>query len=144
MGVVSAAERAPVAPASAGQLPKGLAGLENRELLGILRSLPRATERRRAACELVGSRRRSPVWSGGQLAQDPGRVPTESDLARHLGVSGSDLREAQLAEMAFQPSSLDAPVAGQRGSASLADLLGEEDPGMEHMLGIQSVAAHWD
>jgi RNA polymerase sigma-B factor len=221
MGVVSAAERARVAPASAGQLPNGLAGLENRELLGILRSLPRASERRRAACELLVSRHRSLVWScvqqygrgpepaedlmqvgyigllkamnnfnpafgsslaayaqpcitgeikrhfrdkcrpihitrsvqeliletreaARQLTQDLGRVPTESDLARHLGVSVSDLREAQLAEMAFQPSSLDAPVAGQRGSASLADLLGEEDPGMEHMLGVQSVAAHWD
>src|ERR1039457_4539404 len=78
-----------------------------------------------------------------QLTQDLGRVPTESDLARHLGVSGADLREAQRAEMAFQPSSLDAPVAGQPGTASLADLLGEEDPRMEHMLSIRAVAAHW-
>jgi RNA polymerase sigma-B factor len=221
MGMVSTAERARVAPAPAGQLPKGLAGLENRELLGLLRSLPRASERRSAACELLVSRHRSLVWScvqqygrgpepaedlmqvgyigllkamnnfnpafgsslaayaqpcitgeikrhfrdkcrpihitrsvqelvlesreaARQLTQDLGRVPTDSDLARHLSVSDSDLREAQLAEMAFQPSSLDAPVASQRGPASLADLLGEEDPGMEHMLGIQSVAAHWD
>src|SRR5450755_3563750 len=42
-----------------------------------------------------------------QLTQDLGRVPTEADLARHLGVSGADLREARRAEMAFQPSSLD-------------------------------------
>jgi RNA polymerase sigma-B factor len=45
--------------------------------------------------------------------------------------------------MAFQPCSLDAPLAGQPGTASLADLLGEEDPAMEHMLAIQAVAAHW-
>ena len=78
-----------------------------------------------------------------QLTQDLGRVPAEADLARHLGVSGADLQEARRAEMAFQPSSLDAPVAGQPGTASLADLLGEEDPGMERMLGMQAVAAHW-
>jgi DNA-directed RNA polymerase specialized sigma subunit len=54
-----------------------------------------------------------------QLTQDLDRVPTESDLARQLGVSGADLREARRAEMAFQPSSLDAPVAGQPGTASL-------------------------
>jgi RNA polymerase sigma-B factor len=28
-------------------------------------------------------------------------------------------------------------------AASLADLLGEEDPWIEHMLGMQAVAAHW-
>jgi len=78
-----------------------------------------------------------------QLTQDLGRVPTESDVARHLGVSGADLREAQRAELAFRPSALDAPVSGRHGTASLADVLGEEDPGMEHMLGMQAVAAHW-
>jgi RNA polymerase sigma-B factor len=78
-----------------------------------------------------------------QLTQDLGRVPSESDLARHLGVSGDDLRDAQRAEMAFQPCSLDAPLAGRSETASLADLLGEEDPRMERMLGMQAVAAHW-
>jgi RNA polymerase sigma-B factor len=201
-------------------VPGGLAGLEDHELLGVLRSLPRASERRAAACELLVSRHRRLVWLcvqryrnspepaedlmqvgyigllkainnfdpafGGslatyaqpcitgelkrhfrdkrwqihvkrsvkelileareatwQLTQDLGRVPTESDLAQHLGVGGVDLREAQRAEMAFQPSSLDAPVGGESGTASLADRLGEEDPGMEHVLGIRSVAAHW-
>jgi RNA polymerase sigma-B factor len=209
-----------VPPAPAGRVLESLAGLDDRELLGILRSLPRASERRGAACELLVSRHRYLVWScvqryrrgpepaedlmqvgyigllkainnfdpafGGslaayaqpcitgeikrhfrdkrwqihvkrsvkdlmveareatrQLTQDLGRVPTVADLARHLGVSDADLREARRAEMAFQPSSLDAPVAGQPGTASLADLLGEEDPGMERMLGMQAVAAHW-
>ena len=79
----------------------------------------------------------------GQLAQELGRTPDESDLARHLGVSGAALREARGAEMAFRPGSLDAPIDGQAGLGSLADLLGEEDPRMEHMLGMQAVAAHW-
>jgi len=78
----------------------------------------------------------------GKLAQDLGRMPAESDLARHLGVTGAAVREARRAEMAFQPSSLDAPV-GEPGTGSLADLLGAEDPRLENMLGMQSVAAHW-
>jgi RNA polymerase sigma-B factor len=34
-------------------------------------------------------------------------------------------------------------VAARPAAASLADFLGEEDPAMEHMLGIHSVAVHW-
>jgi RNA polymerase sigma-B factor len=201
-------------------MPPRLAGLDDRELLEIVRSGPLASARRDAACELLVSRHRPLVWScvqrylrspepaedlmqvgyvgllkainnfdpalGGslaayaqpcisgeikrhfrdkrwqvhvkrsvkelmlevreasrQLTQDLGRVPSESDLARHLGVSDADLREARRAELAYQPWSLDAPLSGQPEAASLADLLGEEDPGMEHMLGIQAVAAHW-
>jgi RNA polymerase sigma-B factor len=83
---------------------------------------------------------RTKTW---QLAQELGRMPTESDLAASLGVSGHDLRNAQLAEMAFEPSSLDAPLSGQPGTALLADLLGEEDPQLDHMLDMQAVATHW-
>ena len=83
---------------------------------------------------------RTATW---QLAQELGRIPTESDLAASLGVSGHDLRNAQLAEMAFEPSSLDAPLSGQSGTGLLADLLGEEDPQMDHMLDMQAVATHW-
>jgi RNA polymerase sigma-B factor len=83
---------------------------------------------------------RTATW---QLAQELGRIPTESDLAASLGVSGHDLRNAQLAEMAFEPSSLDAPLSGQPGTALLADLFGEEDPHMDHMLHMQAVATHW-
>lgn len=79
----------------------------------------------------------------GQLTQELGRTPSEPDLARHLGVSGGDLRDARLAEIAFLPSSLDAPLHQQAGAGSLADLLGEEDPRMEHMLSMQAVATHW-
>ena len=81
--------------------------------------------------------------ASGQLTQDLGRVPTEDDLARHLGVSGGELREARRAEMAFQPGSLDTPIGPEPGTGSLADLLGQEDPRIEHMLSMQTVAAHW-
>lgn len=83
---------------------------------------------------------RTATW---QLAQELGRTPTEADLAASLGVSGHDLRNAQLAEMAFEQSSLDAPLSGQPGTALLADLVGEEDPQMDHMLDMQAVATHW-
>ena len=207
-------------PARADRMRQDLAGLADRELLGIVRSVPPGSEPGDAACELLVSRHRHlvrsevrryarspepaedlmqvgyvgllkavrnfdpgvggslaafarPCISGeikrhfrdkrwqvhvkrsvkelilevreatGQLTQDLGRVPSESDLAGHLGVSGDDLRDARRAEMAFQPFSLDAPLVGQPGTASLADLLGEEDPRMERMLGILAVAAHW-
>jgi hypothetical protein len=78
-----------------------------------------------------------------QLTQELGRSPAEPDLARHLGVSDDDLRQARLAETGLHLSSLDAPAGGQPGGDSLADLLGEEDPRVEHMLAMQAVAAHW-
>jgi RNA polymerase sigma-B factor len=83
---------------------------------------------------------REATW---RLAQELGRTPTETDIARHLGVSGDDLRQARRAELAFWPNSLDAPLPGQPSMIILADVLGEEDPRMEHMLGMQAVATHW-
>ena len=79
----------------------------------------------------------------GQLTQDLGRTPVEADLAEHLGVSVASLRDARLAELAFRPSSLNAPVSGQPGATSLADLIGDEDPRLEHMLSMQAIATHW-
>jgi len=83
---------------------------------------------------------RAATW---RLAQELGRTPADSDLARHLGVSGDDLRQARRAELTFWPSSLDAPLADRPGVIILADVLGEEDPRLEHMLGMQAVATHW-
>src|ERR1022692_2037739 len=64
---------------------------------------------KRSVKELVLEVRQA-TW---QLTQELGRAPAESELARHLGVSGRDLREARQAEMAFRPSSLDAPLTGE-------------------------------
>jgi RNA polymerase sigma-B factor len=221
-GTVPAGNPVPVPPPA---LPgravrEELAGLDDLALVGLVQSLPRASERRMVACELLVSRYgglvRScvrPYWGGpvpaqdlmqvgylglltaighfdpaagtslgayarpcvsgelkryfrdkrwalrvkrpvqelvlqvrdatGPLAQQLGRTPADSDLARHLGVSGDALRQARQAEVAFQPSSLDAPLAGQTTIGTLADTLGREDPRLEHMLGMQAVAAHW-
>lgn len=220
-GTIAAGPSEALAAASvAGQSTSWLAGLDDGELLGMAQSLPRASERRAAACELLVSRHRNMVrfcvrryvrgpeateelmqvgyvglmkainnfdpavggslaayaqptilgeikrhfrdkrWpvhvkrsvqelalevreATGPLTQELGRAPVESDLIRHLGVSGADLREARLAERALQPSSLDAPLGGRADAASLADLLGEEDRQVEHMLAMRAVATHW-
>jgi RNA polymerase sigma-B factor len=219
-GTISVPESGPIWPAPLDRMLKqDLAGLDDRALLGIVRLLPRASERRAAACELLVTRHQGLVWfcvrpylhspepaedlmqvgyvgllkainnfdpaagdslatyarpciSGElkrhfrdkrwqmhvkrpvqelilevreatwRLAQELGRTPTESDLAKYLAVSGDELRQAQRAEMAFQLYSLDAPLAGQ-AMGTIADFLGEEDPQMEHMLGMQAVATHW-
>ncbi len=210
----------PMSPVPAGWTRQELAELDDRALLDIAGSLPRFSQRRAAACELLVSRYRDLVWScvqryksgpepredlmqvgyvglvaainnfdpavgcslatyarshingeikryfrdkrwqihvvrpvkelvmqartaTSQLAQELGRTPTESDLAASLGVSGHALREAQLAELAFQPSSLDAPLSGQPGAPPVADLFGAEDPQLDHMLDMRVVATHW-
>jgi RNA polymerase sigma-B factor len=79
----------------------------------------------------------------GQLTQELGRTPAEPDLARYLGISAASLREAQLAELAFRPYSLDEPMSSRPGAADLADLLGCEDPRIDHMLSMQALATHW-
>jgi RNA polymerase sigma-B factor len=79
----------------------------------------------------------------GPLAQELGRTPADTDLARYLGVTGDELRQARRAEVAFQPSSLDAPLAGQASMGTLADAFGQEDPRLDHMLGMHAVSAHW-
>jgi RNA polymerase sigma-B factor len=79
----------------------------------------------------------------GPLTHRLGRTPADSDLARHLGVSGDRVRQARQAQLAFSPSSLDAPQADHGTTITLADSLGEEDPRLEHMLGMHAVSAHW-
>jgi RNA polymerase sigma-B factor len=83
---------------------------------------------------------RKATW---RLAQELGRTPADADLARYLDVSEDEVRHARRAALAFQPGSLDAPLAGEPDMSTLADLLGQDDPRLEHMLGMNAVAAHW-
>jgi RNA polymerase sigma-B factor len=201
-------------------IKEDLAGLDDQALLSLVQSLPRATQRYAAACELLVTRYeglvrscvrpylRSPVsakelmqvgyvgllkaisnfdpavgtglaayarpcvsgelkryfrdvrWplhvgrpvqelvlqvrdATGPLTQRLGRTPADSDLALHLGVSGDDVRQARQAQLAFQPASLDAPLAGLAAMSTLADAIGREDPRLEHMISMHAVAAHW-
>jgi RNA polymerase sigma-B factor len=204
-----------------GPASRDLENLEDAELLGIVRSLPRASERREAACELLVSRHRGlvrscvnryrrspeptedlmqvgyvgllkainnfdpamgpslaayaqPCISGeikryfrdkrwhvhverpvqelllevraakNQLVQQLGHDPSDAEIAAHLGASEAAVREALRADMLMQPSSLDAPLAGQPDAATLADLLGEDDPAVEHALSMEALGTHWD
>ena len=79
-----------------------------------------------------------------ELTQQLARSPRSDELAAHLGVSDAELRDAERADLVFQAASLDAPVAGDHEAASLGDLMGEEDPQLEHALDIESVWTHWD
>jgi RNA polymerase sigma-B factor len=81
--------------------------------------------------------------AAAELTNELGRMPTEAELAGFLKVSEDDVRDARQADLAFQAASLDSPVSAQDGSASLGDLLGDEDPDLEHVLDMQAVWEHW-
>jgi RNA polymerase sigma-B factor len=78
-----------------------------------------------------------------ELTNSLGRMPTDAELAQHLNISDEDVRAARQADLAFQAASLDSPVTAQDGSASLGDLLGDDDPQLEHLIDMQAVWAHW-
>jgi RNA polymerase sigma-B factor len=82
------------------------------------------------------------ITATADLTQRLARAPADDELAACLGVTVEDVREAQVASAAFQASSLDAPVAADAESVSLADYLGEEDPGLDHALDMQAVWTH--
>jgi RNA polymerase sigma-B factor len=81
--------------------------------------------------------------ASADLTNTLGRIPTDAELAAHLHVSDDDVRAARQADLAFQAASLDSPVTTQDGAASLGDLLGDEDPQLEHVLDMQAVWSHW-
>ena len=78
-GTVPAGNPVPAPPpaASGRAVREGLAGLDDLALAGLVRSLPRGSERRAASCELLVSRYQGlvrscvrPYWGGPVLAQD--------------------------------------------------------------------------
>jgi RNA polymerase sigma-B factor len=79
----------------------------------------------------------------GELTAELGRVPSDSELAAHVGVSEDDVRAARQADRAFRAASLDSPVTSDGGAASLGELLGDDDPQLEHVLDMEAVWAHW-
>lgn len=73
--------------------------------------------------------RRSIARSTETLAQQLGRAPSTAEIAGDLELPEQEVREGMQAAGAYTTSSLDAPaVAGDEPGASLADLIGEEDP----------------
>jgi RNA polymerase sigma-B factor len=82
------------------------------------------------------------IAATADLTQRLARSPTDTELAAHLEVTVEDVLEAQLAGAAFQASSLDTPLSADADGGSLADLIGEEDPGLEQTLDMQAVWTH--
>jgi len=215
-----AAEHKRAFPAPSGQIRQGLSELDDRELLALAGSLPRSSDRRAAARDLLVSRHRALVLScvrlyshgpesaedltqvgyvgllkainnfdpafgyglssyarsyiigeikrhfrdrrwqvhverplqelvlqvreaTGRLSQQLGHSPADAELASDLGVRDADIRDARQAELVLQPRSLDEPAGREAGTLRLADLLGEEDPRLEHKLGMRAIATHW-
>jgi RNA polymerase sigma-B factor len=80
-----------------------------------------------------------------ELTQRLQRQPLDTEIADFMKVSVKDVEEAHLADTAYFPVSIDAMrSSGSDGStADLTDFLGAEDPQLEHLLGMESVSAHW-
>ncbi len=78
-----------------------------------------------------------------ELTQELARRPSDAELASHLEISPGEVARARLAGQAFSASSLDAPLA-EEGSATLADLLGQDDPGLELTLNMEALRTHWE
>ncbi|MEU5920946.1 RNA polymerase sigma factor SigF [Streptomyces sp. NPDC047141] len=68
-----------------------------------------------------------------ELSSRLGRTPTVKELAELMSLTEEEVTEARLASNGYNSSSLDAALSGdgEDGDASLADLLGSEDPAME-------------
>jgi RNA polymerase sigma-B factor len=79
-----------------------------------------------------------------ELTQRLGRNPEDEEITTKLGVGKEELLEARQADMVFTAYSLDAPVSDREDPAHLADLLGADDPNMEHAIDMESVNTHWD
>src|SRR5579863_2093689 len=95
---------------------------------------------RRSAQEMLLELRKA----NEELTHQLGREPAEDELAERLGVSEDDMREARQADLVFSTYSLDAPLSDREDPALLADVLGDDDPGVMHTIDMESVNAHWD
>jgi RNA polymerase sigma-B factor len=94
---------------------------------------------RRAAQELLLEMR-----TGTEvLTQRLGRDPSDAELAEYLGASESELLEARRADVVFHVYSLDAPLSEREDSSELTDVLGVEDPDVQHTVDMEAVTAHW-
>ena len=85
-----------------------------------------------------------PARSGGDggLTQELGRPRRTPSWPEAWGWTGPAARRPA-GRGGQPPFSLDAPVRGGSGITALAELLGEDDGRIEHMLSMQAVAAHW-
>jgi RNA polymerase sigma-B factor len=69
-----------------------------------------------------------------ELSFTLGREPTAAELAERLGMSEEEVREGLVAAASYSACSLDAQSDEEDGEGSIADRLGEEDTGLEHVV----------
>jgi len=89
---------------------------------------PRAIQERQAAI----SRSRD------DLTHELRRLPNAFEIAAHLDISTTDVREAQNIQGCFQPASLDMTVGD--GDSDLSDTLGQEEPDLERVEALATVS----
>jgi RNA polymerase sigma-B factor len=78
------------------------------------------------------------------LSKELGRSPKVREVAEQLGCSVEQVLEAQEAAQSYEAASLDAPTARDEGeSATLVDLLGEEDSSYELVEDREAIASTW-
>ena len=124
-----------------------LAGLDDQALLGLVRSLPKASQRRAAACELLVTRHQGLVLCAplpGQPRADPGpdeggaRWPIRVERpVQGLVLRAPDATGPLAQQLGRTPA--DSELAGQDATITLAGVVGEEDPRLEHMLSMRAV-----
>lgn len=69
-----------------------------------------------------------------QLTSEHGRAPTAQQLAQFLEMDLEHVIDGLLAHAAYETKTFDAPVsATEEGAASLAELLGDDDPGYDRV-----------
>jgi len=95
---------------------------------------------RRSAQELLLELRKATE----ELTHQLGRPPAEAELAERLGVSKDDMQEARQADLVFSTYSLDAPLSDRDDPAMLADVLGDDDPGVAHTIDMEAISTHWE
>lgn len=75
-----------------------------------------------------------------ELTQSLKRAPTAGELAAELEMSREEVVESLVAAQAYQPRSIETPLAhGDEESKHLSDLLGDTDPGLEHITNREAV-----
>jgi RNA polymerase sigma-B factor len=77
-----------------------------------------------------------------ELAAEVGGTPTDDQVAGRLGVTTEKLRHAYQAHQAFAPGSIDTPV-GADDDRAVGDLIGAEDPQLDHSDAMDAVQQHW-
>jgi RNA polymerase sigma-B factor len=77
------------------------------------------------------------------LRQELGKEPADGEVANAAGLTTEQVSEAAQAEQVFRSHSLDAPVSAELEAATLADLMGQEDPAIEHVLHMEAITSHW-